>query len=111
MEVLKLNWIKKGIRLRLVFRRKDDDKINKKITIDDNEVNELFTNIKDLIEQSRNRIYKTVNTEMINLYWNIGKMIIEKQKGKSRAKYGDFLIEGISKKLTENFGKGFQFRI
>lgn len=110
MEVLKLNWIKKGIRLRLVFRRKDDDKINKKITIDDNEVNELFINIKDLIEQSRNRIYKTVNTEMINLYWNIGKMIIEKQKGKSRAKYGDFLIEGISKKLTENFGKGFSIQ-
>ena len=73
----------------------------------DNEVNELFIDIKDLIEQSRNRIYKTVNIEMINLYWNIGKMIAEKQTGKSRAKYGDYLIEGISKKLTNIFGKGF----
>ena len=32
MEVLKLNWIKKGIRLRLVFRRKDDlDEWNRRI--------------------------------------------------------------------------------
>lgn len=47
---------------------------------------------------------------MINLHWNIGKMIVEKQKGNSRAKYGDLLIEGISKKLTEYFGKGFSKR-
>ena len=74
------------------------------------EVNELFSNIKELIEQSRNKVYKTVNTEMINLYWNIGKMIVEKQTEKSRAKYGDFFIEGISKKLTENYGKGFSIQ-
>ena len=44
---------------------------------------------------------------MINLYWNIGKKIIKKQGGHEKAKYGDYLIEGISKKLTEHFGKGF----
>lgn len=84
--------------------------MNEIIAVDYNEVNELFINIKELIEQSRNRVYKTVNTEIINLYWNIGKMIVEKQTGKSRAKYGDFLIGGISKKLTENFGKGFSIQ-
>ncbi len=84
--------------------------MNKIVTIDDNEVNELFIDIKDLIEQGRNRVYKIVNTEMINLYWNIGKMIVDKQNGNKRAKYGDLLIEGISKKLTENFGKGFSIQ-
>lgn len=75
--------------------------------LDDKEINSLYEDIKELIEKSRNRVYKTVNVEMINLYWNIGKMIIEKQKGEKRAKYGDLLIESISRKLTEYFGKGF----
>lgn len=36
--------------------------------VNDNEINNLYVDIKDLIEQSRNRVYKTVNIEMINLY-------------------------------------------
>ena len=78
--------------------------------INENEINNLYNNIKELIEQSRNKIYKTVNTEMINLYWNIGKRIVEKQNGNTKAKYGEYLIEGISKKLTEYFGKSFSKR-
>lgn len=76
----------------------------------DNELNDLYKDIRELVEQSRNRVYKTVNTEMLNLYWNIGKIIVEKQEGNTRAKYGDLLIEEISKKLTEYFGKGFSKR-
>ena len=51
-----------------------------------------------------------MNTEMINLYWNIGKMIVEKQEGHNRAKYGDYLIESLSIQLTNEFGKGFSTR-
>ena len=75
--------------------------------IEENEINDVFNEIKTLIEKAKGRVYKTVNTEMLDLYWNIGKMIIEKQEGKKRAKYGDLLIHGISKKLTEHFGKGY----
>ena len=75
--------------------------------IEEKEINELYRDVKKLIEKSRNKVYKTVNTEMVNLYWNIGKMIIEKQGGKRRAKYGDNLIENISIKLTNEYGKGF----
>ena len=53
-------------------------------------------------------MYKTINNEIVDLHWNIGKMIIEKQSGNTRAKYGDLLIEGISKKLTEQI---FLFKI
>ena len=63
------------------------------------EVNKLYDDIKSLIDQSKNRICKTVNTEMINLYWNIGKIIVEKQNGQDRAKYGDYLIENEKKNL------------
>lgn len=84
---------------------------NKEINIlSDKDINLLYESIKELVEQSRNRVYQTVNTEMINLYWNIGKMIVEKQKGEKRAKYGDLLIIAISRKLTEYFDKGFSIQ-
>lgn len=83
---------------------------NEIIAAKDSETSELFDIIKNLIEQSKNRVYKTVNTEMINLYWNIGKMIVEKQEGHNRAKYGDYLIESLSIQLTNEFGKGFSTR-
>lgn len=84
--------------------------MNKIEALNDNEVNELFIDIKDLIERSRNKVYKTINIEMINLYWNIGKIIVKKQNGNKRAKYGDYLLESLSKQLTENYGKGFSTR-
>lgn len=43
----------------------------------DTEFNNIFDNIKDLIITSRNNVYNAVNTEMLNLYWNIGKIIME----------------------------------
>lgn len=55
-------------------------------------------------------MYKIINTEMISLYRNIGKMIVEKQGRNTRAKYGDYLIENTSKKLTNDFGKVFSTR-
>ena len=35
--------------------------------IQDNEVDNLYDKIRNLVEQSRDRVYKTVNTEMVNL--------------------------------------------
>jgi len=44
---------------------------------------------------------------MLNLYWNIGKIIMEIQQGNERATYGDAVLEKLSEKLTNEFGKGF----
>ena len=76
----------------------------------DNEINNIFANIKDLVINSRNKVYQTVNTEMLNLYWNIGKAIMEIQQGDERASYGDAVLEKLSQKLTNEFGKGFSLR-
>ena len=42
----------------------------------DNEINNIFDNIKDLVINSRNKVYQTVNNEMISLYLNIWKSIM-----------------------------------
>ena len=64
----------------------------------------------NLVINSRNKVYQIVNTEMLSLYWNIGKAIIELQQGDQRGSYGDALLEKLSKKLTNEFGKGFSSR-
>lgn len=48
---------------------------------------------------------------MINLYWTIGKMIVEKHDGNNKAKYGNHITEEISIKLTNLYGKDFQKEI
>ena len=60
---------------------------------------------------SRNQVVQTVNSVMVQTYWNIGKIIVEdEQKGETRAEYGKKQLEIISKTLTEEFGKGFDTR-
>ena len=76
----------------------------------DNEINNIFDNIKELVISSRNKVYSAVNTEMLNLYWNIGKVIMEIQQGDERASYGDAVLDRLSEKLTDEFGKGFSSR-
>ena len=39
-----------------------------------------FTDVINLIKQARSNAYKAVNTELINLYWEIGKYITERAK-------------------------------
>ena len=84
--------------------------MNNELIKNDYEINNTFDNIKELVINSRNRVYATVNTEMLNLYWNIGKAIMEIQQGDERASYGETVLEKLSQKLTNEFGKGFSSR-
>jgi len=68
----------------------------------------VYVRIRKIIEDARGNIARAVNTEMVIAYWKIGKEIVDdEQQGKSRADYGRKLLEGIAKRLTDDFGKGF----
>ena len=72
------------------------------------EINTAYQNIKGILEEARNKAYRTVNFVMVQAYWQIGRIIVEQeQKGKERAEYGKSLIKELSKKLTYDYGKGF----
>ena len=43
-------------------------------------------------------------------YWNIGKVIVEDKLHRERAEYGKNILKNISKRLTKEFGKGFDER-
>ena len=49
----------------------------------------LFHSIKEIILQSRQRVFRMANSALLATYWHIGKLIVEdEQKGNTRAQYG-----------------------
>ncbi len=72
------------------------------------EMERVYSSIKEILESARNRAYQAVNAEMVQAYWQIGKVIVEEeQNGKQRAEYGKSLLKAIANRLTEEYGKGF----
>ncbi len=71
----------------------------------------IYTEIKDALLLSRNQAYTAVNSAMVQAYWQIGRIIVEhEQNGSLRAEYGKAVLQGLSERLTEEFGKGFDTR-
>lgn len=70
----------------------------------------FYNQIKNILESARGQVYKTTNAAMVMAYWQIGKNIVEQQGGDERADYGARLISELSKRLTVDFGKGFDER-
>ncbi len=68
----------------------------------------LFDCVVSILEQARGNVVRAVNTNMVLAYWLIGREIVEEiQRGKGRAKYGEKVIEDLSRRLTERYGAGF----
>ncbi|MGQ3683651.1 MAG: PDDEXK nuclease domain-containing protein [Candidatus Loosdrechtia sp.] len=71
-------------------------------------IEQTYKSIKTVLEKARSKSFKAVNTAMVRAYWHVGKIIIEgEQKGKQRAEYGAYLIEELAKRLTVEYGQGF----
>ena len=68
----------------------------------------LVESIGSLLESARGQIATSVNTILVQTYWNIGKYIVEfEQDGAQRAEYGSNLLNRLSTDLTHRYGKGF----
>ena len=71
----------------------------------------LLDSIRHLITEARIKVQRTVNSAMVQTYWEIGRLIIEdEQQGKSRAAYGKQQLKELATQLTEEFGRGFNAR-
>ena len=49
------------------------------------------------------------NMELVECYWNVGRLIVEAQGGKDKSKYGNELLKDWSAKLTKEYGKGYDY--
>ena len=74
----------------------------------DQEYKHLFGEIKTKIQTSRLQAALAVNTEVIQLYWFIGKKIIEKQ---SETNWGDKFLETLSNDLQHSFPETYGFSV
>lgn len=67
----------------------------------------IFSEIKTLIEQSRQQVAVTVNAVMTMLYWQIGKRINEEVLKDKRAEYGKQIVVSLARQLEAEYGNGW----
>ncbi|MBE0416747.1 MAG: DUF1016 domain-containing protein [Coriobacteriia bacterium] len=70
----------------------------------------LFGDVADLIDRARARAASAVNTELVMLYWSIGKRVREDVLGGERAEYGSQVVKRLAQRLTERYGRGYGWR-
>ena len=75
---------------------------------------ELDTNylkqITDIINNARNRVETTVNSELVILYWNVGKIIKTQILRDDKPEYGKSVIRNLSQELVSEYGRGYSQR-
>jgi len=68
----------------------------------------LVDDLRQIINQARNRVAVNVNAELTLMYWHIGERINREVLGNERAEYGKQIVATLSQQLQEEFGaKGF----
>lgn len=68
----------------------------------------VLSDVVRLLESARRTCAREINTLITATYWGIGRRIVEtEQVGKGRAKYGEALLEKLSRDLNTRFGRGF----
>ena len=74
--------------------------------IGDSEYKKLLSDLKEKVRSSQLKAAVKVNYELLDLYWNLGKEIVEKQK---QFFWGDGFLKALSEDLRKEFPnmKGF----
>jgi predicted nuclease of restriction endonuclease-like (RecB) superfamily len=68
----------------------------------------LYQDIRDVLLSAKTQVRQTVNTAMVQAYWQVGRLIVEdEQGGDRRAEYGKGVLPELAKRLTAEFGTGF----
>ncbi|MEB3315317.1 MAG: PDDEXK nuclease domain-containing protein, partial [Candidatus Melainabacteria bacterium] len=67
----------------------------------------LFSDLKKIIDSSRENVARTINSEITLLYWKIGERINTEILQEKRAEYGQFIIKEIAQRLTLEYGNSF----
>ncbi len=69
---------------------------------------EFFLKMRDILQEARTSVVRSINHKMVNTYFQLGRIITEEEKkGKERDDYGDTTLKNVSEKLMREFGKGF----
>ena len=67
----------------------------------------LFGDVAGLIEHARTRAVASVNSELVMLYWSVGKRVRDDVLGGERAVYGKAVVKRLARRLTNRYGRGW----
>ena len=67
----------------------------------------LFSDLKKIIDSSRENVARTINSEITLLYWKIGERINTEILKEKRAEYGKQILKELAKSLTFHYGSGW----
>jgi predicted nuclease of restriction endonuclease-like (RecB) superfamily len=68
----------------------------------------LHDSIRNLLLTAKAQVRQTVNTTMVQTYWQVGRLIVEgEQGGQKRAAYGSRILVDLGQRLSHEFGEGF----
>lgn len=71
----------------------------------------IITDIRQIIDTSRNSAVRSVDFCRVQMYWRIGQRIVEEEQGGNvRADYGKALIKNLASQLEKEYGSGFGVR-
>lgn len=68
---------------------------------------EIYNQIKQTILNAKQSVNRSVNEAMVQAYWSIGKVIYDTIGTDARTNEDKQLLDFLSKKLENEFGKGF----
>ncbi len=99
------------------MERNRDDMENKLLNIGQNDImanyvksDDILKDMCGIIESSRQAAYHAVNTALVQRNWLLGfRIASEEFQGEKRAEYGNEVIKRLSKELTKDYGKGFDY--
>lgn len=64
------------------------------------EYKRLFAEVKERVRSAQYAALKAVNTELVNLYWDIGRMIVERQAEET---WGRSIVKQLASDLQREF--------
>ena len=68
--------------------------------------NNLFADVRQMIEEAKSQVAATANSAMTLMYWHIGDRINREVLGGERAAYGKQIISRLAQNLQTEYGKG-----
>lgn len=70
----------------------------------------LLSDLRELILSARQQVAQTVNAGLTMLCWHIGSRIRKNILNEKRTEYGQEILQSLSAKLAEEFGRGYSAR-
>lgn len=71
----------------------------------------LYLAVKNVIQEAHGVVSRVANWAMVEANWRVGFLIVEdEQKGKRKAEYGKAVLRDLARRLTAEYGSGYDER-